>query len=82
MKIITKSEYEKLSFKSRGKVSANPIVVAIKELKVGEFLVVDIAEWKSKRPLPQYMGTLYKIGKKFSIRTLADNKGWAVNRIS
>ena len=82
MKIITKGEHEKLSFKLRGKLSANPVMIAIKEMKVGEFLVVDIAEWEPKRPLPQYMGNLYKIGKKFSIRTLADKKGWAVNRIS
>jgi len=82
MKIITKSEYEKLSLKPRGKVSANPVMIAIKELKVGEILVVDIGEWKPKSPLPRYMGTIYKIGKKFSTRTLGDKKGWVVNRIS
>jgi len=78
MKRITKDEYEKLSFKR----AANPVLIAIKELKVGEFLVVDIGEWKAKTPLGNFFSHLYKIGRKFSIRTLADKKGWVVNRIS
>lgn len=78
MKKINKKDFEELQH-SGGR--ANPILNAIKNLKVGEGIIIDKSEWKPKT----HIGTMWcqyrqRYGISIKTKKLVDGKGWAVIR--
>lgn len=86
MKIITKAEINKLTLiKKRGQHPENPVVTEVMKLKAGEWILVDKEDWKPKTPIHQGIrdnSPARKVKARFSIKTLADNKGWLIQRKS
>lgn len=63
------------------KVAKNEILIAIRELEIGETLCFLKSEWKPKSAPGIIIPGTMRDGKKFSTKKLLDDSGWATTRI-
>ncbi len=79
MKKLTKEEAAKLAFKLGTSTVVRTVVM---HLNVGEILLIEKGEWKQKNGPGQMLTRITeKTNRKFSLKTLADDNGWIVERV-
>jgi hypothetical protein len=80
MKILTAEEVKELQLRSNGREMW--VTAKLRELKVGEALVLDRKEWLARYPPSRVAGALEKRSKlRFRTGRLLDNSGWLFERI-
>ena len=81
MRKISDEEYSNLIVKRRGRRSM--VFSAISNLKPGENLIIEKADWKKPYPISRITSYIGKRnGRKFSTASIVDGSGWIVRRIS
>ena len=82
MKIITQEEFENLPIKGRGRSSH--VYNKILNMKPGELLTIDKADWKKRYSVSRISSYIGKRqGRKYEARAVSDKEvGWVVRRIS
>ncbi len=79
MKKLTKEEAAKLEFKLGTSTVVRTVVM---HLNVGEILLIKRREWTQKNGPGQMLTRITeKTNRKFSLKTLADDSGWIVERV-
>ena len=81
MEIISKEEFDKLPAR---RCKFSPIRNFLEQLDVYQVLVISKNEWPQKTKPNAMIQQSYRKGrseKNFTVRALADDKGWAVLRI-
>lgn len=85
MKIISKDEFYSLAGKAGVKFA--PVKERLEALTIGEALMIEPSDWSSKTGPKQSIYSNYSPGnkshntKRFIIKTLPNNQGWAVLRL-
>ena len=81
MKKITEEEFLQTPVKGRGRSSH--VFNEIANLKPGEYLKIEKADWKKRQPPSRVASYIAKRrGKKFQTWSVLDNSGWIIKRIS
>ena len=80
MKKLTKEEAAKLSFKLGTSTVVRTVVM---HLDLEEILLIEKKDWTQKNGPGQMLTRITeKTNRKFSMKTLADDSGWVVERVS
>ena len=79
MKRITEDEFAKMRVKRSGRVYSNPVLSAVRELRIGGLLFVSTEDWKIKTKPGVLITGATRDGSKFSTRSVEG--GWVVKRI-
>lgn len=84
MEILTPKEISKLEYHCKRRISKNERVYEeIDKLKTGEGLTISNSEWLIKTPPVNALSFVQKKAwkdRRFSVRKLADESGWAIIR--
>jgi hypothetical protein len=81
MKKLTKEQADAILPLGRG--NSTRISGMLKQLEIGEGLVIEKSDWKAKTPPLRIVNYLSKkTGRKFRKGTMPDRSGWFVQRLS
>ncbi len=79
MKKITKEDAAKLATKIG---SSSAVRTAVIYLQVGEVLVIERSDWTQKKgPGQMVQRVTERTKQKYTVKTLADDSGWVVERV-
>lgn len=85
MKKITREDFEKIHNKPMGRHSkVEGVLKELKELSVWDGVIINREQWKVKTEPHGYIGQYFRQGrgdKRFKVKKMPDNTGWAVIRI-
>lgn len=80
MKRLTKEEIDSVEVVVRGNGRSNPVLNEVRELEIGEGLIIAREEWVPKSTPSVIIHGAIRENKKFSIMKLSDGTGWMVVR--
>lgn len=82
MKKLSPQETAKILAAHRGAKSRNPVLAEVRNLEVGETLLIESKDWLTKTSPVVIINSCFRDGRKYTIKTLAKGAGWICTRVN